>query len=63
MAESSVPPVGRLGITEDGIRRTVEKYKRRFPYRGDFFTLDQVELLLAIIDYLRARESREDGER
>lgn len=42
-----------LGITEVSVRRTAEKFRARYPWRGDWFTLDQVECLLLTLDMER----------
>lgn len=43
----------RIGITEATVRRTAEKFRKRYPWRGDYFTLEQVECLLFELDAAR----------
>lgn len=45
----------RMGITEAAVRARAEKCRKRAPWRGDYFTLEQVECLIFELDELRAR--------
>lgn len=58
IVESASPAIRKrlasFNITEATVRSCAARAQVRYPWRGDNFTLDQVQCLLFVIDELRA---------